>query len=48
MIKYIYDKANGENLLKCNSIAIDFVEPKICKAVIDINFMYIKWTLSFK
>jgi len=24
--------------MKCNSIAIDFVEPKIFKAFIDINF----------
>ena len=41
MIKYIYNKENGTNLLKCNSIAVDFAEPKICKAIIDINFMYI-------
>ena len=41
MIKYIYDQANSYKLLKVNSISVDFVEPKICKAIIDINFMYI-------
>ncbi len=39
--QYIYDSSNGEKLLKVNSIAIDFVDLDVCRAVIDINFMYI-------
>ena len=40
--EYIYDPASAENLMKINYITMDFVDEETIRAVIDINFMYIK------
>jgi hypothetical protein len=38
---YIYDEANKDKLLRVNSILIDYADADTCKAIIDINFMYL-------